>query len=223
MENHPPVLRERTNEIFDPAKSSARKDEQAMMRNAMAQLDESNSIFDGSYPKITELLGLIADNAVATHSERTERITELRDLLTEWEARTGKAKKQSEDVESLFDKQRYVQQMETEREDLIQEILAGTEETGRLEQKTEDLKEKMAHLEQIAESLKKKKKEEIPTYLFLRKIFCQVSATKIVTSDSDVLEGFVSKSERKEVLPFRYDRTQPTFERVNDLWNKISE
>lgn len=222
MEDQFSLLRDRTNTVLDPIENSARKDEQVMMKNAMSQLTEINSTFDDNYSKITELLGLIADNAVATHSERTERITELQHDLTQWIKRAEEAKKQSDNVESLVEKQRYVQQMESERQDLIQEILAGTEETERLKRSNEEFKEKMDHLQHLAASLKKKKDEEIPTYLFLRKIFRQVSETKIVTSDSDVLEGFVSKSERKEVLPFRYDRTKPTFERVNDLWNKIS-
>lgn len=199
------------------------KDHGDMMKTAMVHLDEINKTFDESYIEITELLGQIADNAVATHTDRTDRITDLKEDLKEWIERTAQAKQKSLDVEDLLERQRYVQQMVIERRDIIQEIVAGREEMERLKEKNEEFKQKMDHLQQLAEALKTKKAEEIPTYQFLRKIFRQVSETKIVNSDGGVLEGFVSKTERNEVLPFRYDRTKPTFERVNDLWNKISE
>lgn len=225
MEDLRPVLRERTNVGHDShsADAIAINDHRDMMRNVIAHLDEINKTFDESYKEITELLGQIADNAVATHTDRTDRFTDLKEDLREWMERTAQAKQKSRDVEDLLERQRYVQQMEIERTDLIQEILAGTEELERLKQKNEEFKQKMEHLQQLAEALKTKKAEEIPTYQFLRKIFRQVSETKIVNSDGNVLEGFVSKTEKNEVLPFRYDRTKPTFERVNDLWNKISE
>lgn len=227
MEDPRPILHERTSAVHGSHSHSAdvsvAKDDSEMMKHAMAQLDEINNTFDENYKDITELLGLIADNAVATHSDRTERITELKEDFREWVERTEQVRQKSLDVESLLERQRYVQQMESERQDLIQEILAGTEESERLKQKNEEYKLKMEQLQQLAASLKTKKDEEIPTYVFLRKIFRQVSETKIVNSDSNMLEGFVSKTERNEVVPFRYDRTKPTFERVNDLWNKISE
>lgn len=227
MEDPRPTLRDRTNSVHDSHSHSTNlsgtKDDREMVKNALAQLDEINVSFDESIKDITELLGLVADNAVATHTDRTESITELRERLKSLEERAEQAKQKSLNVESLLERQRYVQQLESERQDLIQEILAGTDQTERLKQRTEDIKEKMEELQQQTAKLKAKQEDVLPTYDFLRKIFRQVSQAKIVKSDGDVLEGFVSKAASSEVIPFRYDRNVPTFDRVNDLWNKISE
>eukprot|EP00177_Eucheuma_denticulatum_P004630 GFKZ01008424.1.p2 GENE.GFKZ01008424.1~~GFKZ01008424.1.p2 ORF type:complete len:195 (-),score=43.69 GFKZ01008424.1:1055-1639(-) len=192
-----------------------------MDTQTLRHLEEANALFKSSYKQTTELLAAIADQSSGVQASRTTQIQQLKKDLAEWTTRVQQARQKSADIEKLLERRSYAKQLDVEREDLIKEILAGTEHTDNLRSTKEQMEKALDSLENLSRMLRKRKEEELPSYIYLRKIFRHLSGMKIVKSNDDVLEGFVSKKENQEVLPFRYDRTQDPMHRVNDLWEKI--
>lgn len=192
-----------------------------MESSALHRLEEANTLFESSYKQATDFLSIIADQAAAIHTERTTNVQQLKEELKQWAERAEQARLKGADVEMLTERKGYARELDTEREDLIKEILAGTEQIDQLKKRKEEVNHALTSLDTMSQMLKKRSDEEMPSYMYLRKIFRLVSTVKIVRSDENVLEGFVSKKDSEEVLPFRYERTMSTYDRVNDLWNKI--
>lgn len=188
---------------------------------ALHRLEEANTLFQSSYKQATDFLSVIADQAAAIHSERRTHAQNLKEELKQWTERAEHARLKGADTDILTERKSYVRELDTEREDLIKEILAGTEQTDQLKRRTEEVNHALSNLDTTSQMLKKRSDEEMPSYMYLRKIFRLVSSVRIVRSDESILEGFVSKKDSEEVLPFRYERSASTFERVNDLWGKI--
>lgn len=188
---------------------------------AANRLEQVAELFDKNYNELSEVLGLIADATDSVSTTRTSTVEEMRENWRTWIDRAKEATEKSKDIALLEDRKVYLRELDNEQKDLVQEIIAGRQQTDNLVSKRKAAERTHARVEETISVLQERKETEIPSVDFLLTIVKAITQIRMIpTTDRNLIAGIITH-QSKDVEAFQFDGNCDVFSRVNEIWNRI--
>lgn len=204
---------------------SSQSASQSVSLNVLAaELEHLGQAYDENYQMLSGVMGEVTDLAVELFGQRKQLATAaMSELQTTMEAVTRKQQEIS-DHAMLDDLMERLHDLEDEKQTLIleRESYALKNEQANIERKRNA--EKLALLSSKNKTLSKHANENLPMLTFVRRVLVGISSATIhKRADPNIIEGFISKDSKKDVVPFECDLTKPAPTYVASIWNIIKE
>ncbi|PXF46261.1 hypothetical protein BWQ96_03917 [Gracilariopsis chorda] len=188
----------------------------------LAKFEQLQKDYDEEYNNATKELCEIADLVPEIRTKRTDDVCALREQHQEWVEAVKQVQRTANDTAVLDMRGKEIEELESQKRELLEEFIRGNEENKDLEKKFNDLDLPKLQLRKVDQAVRRKEQHEVPTLEFTLRVLKTMSRSFLShNTDGNVIEGFTIQEEENDMRPFRFDNETPLFERVNYVWEQI--
>ncbi|KAI0562691.1 hypothetical protein FGB62_55g035 [Gracilaria domingensis] len=204
-------------------KSDEEKDNR-IWNEEFIRLKEKIRSYEKQYDDITQEILALGDDKHDVDFKRAEDIEELEQENQNWINAAKKVQGAVNDTSSLQEQQRTVENLEQLKKELLDKFVKGSDENDELQGRVKDLAGPMQHLQHFNNHVYHKEHSEVPTKQFTLKVLKLLSAAYLQEDgDPDVFKGFFTNPHTNDVIPFNYNNKMPEFERIEEVWDTLSQ
>lgn len=214
-----------------PMFSSIRKDRHAQhepttsaLYDIAAQLEELAHSYDEEYKENSNVISETTDSAAFVYTARRSKVEALMTEVRNCRQASTKAKMAAEDNKKLDHLAEQLYILDEKKQALLIRADKLQESIDVLAAQKQKSDEQMAQLSEKRKQIAQETAETLPTLAFMRKLFKAVSSATIhKQTNPNVIDGFISKSDSLEIVPFCCDKNDQSFNYVNNVWTIIRE
>lgn len=194
------------------------------LEDVINQLEMVGQSYNENFTTLSETIGSVIDLNEQLFDRRKLLVESAVEKLKGSMKTTALIEREGADYDDLDELREAHHNLEEEKRRLLLELKNIKAKNEEISKDKKLNSERLAQLSSKNKALLRNENENLPMLTFIRKVLVATSSVTLhKQKDPNTIEGFVGKSDKKEVVPFSYNLSDPSCEYVKHIWDIIME
>lgn len=195
-----------------------------ILADITAQLDQVGQGYNENFTMVSDIVDSVIDVNEQLFARRKLLVESALEMLRETKSTAARIEREDANYDEVDDLMEKLHNLEDQKHRLL---LEQENMVAKNEQVNKERKQNMERLAQLSSKnkvLSKNANENLPLLTFVRKVLAAVSSVTVhKPKDPKRIEGFISKNDKQDVVPFSCSLSDPSYDYVNHIWDIVAD